>query len=318
MTAAPPTSPTGVVLMSFGAAATLDDIPAYLASVRGGRQVPDNLVAEFRSRYQAIGGSPLTRITQEQAAALEALLNAEAPEGASYRVVVGMRHAAPFVADAFAQLATEGVNRVLAIIMAPQHSPIIMGGYHTAVEEARPLLGPGATVRVAGAWHDLPAFLDALATRVREALDRLPPSQRDRVIVLFTAHSMPKNVVEREPQYVEMLQDTAKAVAQRSGLADERRHFAYQSAAHAPEEWLKPDIANLFPALREAGHRDVLVAPVQFLADHLELLYDIDIAARAQAQEAGLCLHRTESFNVMPAFIRALADVVHRELGETR
>ena len=314
MTVAPATAPTGVVLMSFGSAATLDDIPAYLASVRGGRPAPDDLVAEFKSRYKAIGGSPLTRITREQAAALEALLNAEAPEGARYRVVVGMRHAAPFVADAFTQLATEGVNRVLAIIMAPQHSPIIMGGYHTAVEEARPLLGPGAPVRVAGAWHDLPAFLDALATRVREALDRLPPRRRDRVCVLFTAHSMPKRVVDREPQYIEMLRETAKAVAQRSGLADERRHFAYQSAAHTPEEWLKPDIADLFPALREAGHRDVLVAPVQFLADHLELLYDIDIAARAQAQEAGLCLHRTESFNVMPAFIRALADVVHREL----
>ena len=192
MTAKPAIPSIGVILMSFGAAATADDVPAYLASVLGGRPAPQELVAEFQRRYQAIGGSPLTRITEEQAAALEALLNAERGR---YRVLVGMRHAPPFISDAFSKLAAEGVKRVVAIIMAPQHSPLIMGGYHSAVEQAQALLGPDATVRVAGAWHDIPAFQDALALRVHQALDRLPQGGREKVAVLFTAHSLPKSVV---------------------------------------------------------------------------------------------------------------------------
>ncbi len=313
MTAQPAPPTIGVVLMSFGAAATLDDIPAYLSSVRGGRPVPDELVAEFRRRYDSIGGSPLTRITQEQAAALEALLQEEGEDGRRYRVLVGMRHAPPFIADAFSELASEGVKRVLAVIMAPQHSPIIMRGYHSAVEQATPFLGADAAVRVAGAWHDIPAFQEALATRVKEALERFPQDVRDSVPVLFTTHSLPKSVVDREPEYLTMLWETKSAVAESAGLASDRCHFVYQSAGHTAEEWLKPDIADLFPDLAQAGHRDVLIVPVQFLADHLEVLYDIDVAARTKAEEAGICLTRTESFNASLDFIRALGDLVHRE-----
>ena len=313
MTAAS-SAPTGVVLISFGSAATPEDVPAYLSSVRGGRPVTDDAVAEFQRRYRVIGGSsPLLRITLEQAAALESALNSETLDGDRYRVVVGMRHAQPWVSDALEQLASEGIKRVIAIILSPQYSPIIMGGYHRAVEEGQAGLVRDIAVQVAGAWHKLPSFLDALAQRVAEALDRYSADERARLQVLMTAHSMPKSVVDREPGYIDQLKETAKAVAKRVRLSSDSWQFAYQSAGHAPVEWLKPDMKDLFPGLAEAGRRNILIVPIQFLADHLEVLYDIDVAARAEAEEAGIRLERTESFNVMPEFIAALADVVRRE-----
>ena len=302
---------TGVLLMSFGTPSSLDEVPDYLARVRGGRPMPPEVVAEMQRRYRLIGGSPLTRITREQAGALEARLNADA-DGA-YRVAVGMRHAQPWIADALTGLAAEGAEQVVALVMSPQYSDVIMGGYLRAVEEARATLPRPVPTRVAAAWHTLPAFVDALAQRVREALDGLPAPERESIPLLLTAHSLPKSVADREPGYMDQLRDTARLVADAVGIPDERWRFAYQSAGHAPQEWLRPDLTEIFPELRHAGHRSVLVAPVQFLADHLELLYDIDIAAREQAEGAGLRLFRAGALNTMPQFIRTLANVVQRE-----
>lgn len=309
--------PTGVLLMTFGAAASPEDVPVYLASVRGGQPPPEALVAEFQRRYRVTGGSPLVRITAEQAAALERLLNMEGAEARRYRVLPAMRHTPPFIADALARLAAEGARQAIAVIMAPQHSPLIMAGYHRAVQDALPRLPREMRVSVAGAWHTVPALLESLAQRTREALGGLPLAERDTAPVLFTAHSVPKSVVDREPEYLQMLRDTAQEVQRRLGLAPARCQFAYQSAGHRPEEWLKPDIKDLFPTLRAAGHRSVLIAPVQFVADHLEVLYDIDVEARQQAERARLALHRIQMPNTMPLFIRALAEVVRRELVAT-
>ena len=304
-------APIGVVLMSFGSAATIDDVPAYLERVRGA-PAPAEVVEEMQRRYRVIGGSPLTRITGEQADALEARLNEGEP--GAYRVAVGMRNAPPFIADALQSLAAEGVRRIVCLILSPQYSPIIMGGYLTAVDAAKASLPAGCEPRVAGSWHTLPAFIDALTRRIDEALERLPPEDRDRVPVLMTAHSMPKAVIDREPGYIAMLEETARLAAERCGLAGDRWRLAYQSAGHQPVEWLKPDIKDLFPGLRDAGHDRVLIVPVQFLSDHLEVLYDIDVAAAEQAAEAGLALSRIETFNAWPPFVDALAAVVAREV----
>ena len=309
-------SPVGVVLMSYGSPATVEEVPAYLTMAHGGRPASAELIAEFQRRYRVVGGSPLVRITLEQAAALESLLTTQATQGERYTVVVGMRNSPPWIADAFTQLASEGIQRVIPIILSPQYSPIIMSRYLEEVEEAKHVLGPGAVVHVAGAWHRMPSFLNALAQRVREALDRFPPGERESVPVIMTAHSLPKRVVDQEPGYIDQMQETAKAVAELVGLAPSRWQFAYQSAGHTPEEWLKPDMRDLFPEMRAAGHRSVLIAPVQFLTDHLEILYDIDVAGREEAEENGLAFRRTEMFNLMPQFIDCLADVVHRELQE--
>jgi len=300
----------GVILMTYGSPATLDDIPVYLRHVYGGREASPEVIAEFRRRYALIGGSPLLRITREQAAALQEELNRESAGGTTYHVVAGMRFAPPFIADVIAEAAA-GAQTLVGIIMSPQYSPIIMSGYVRALEDAAASLHrDDLRVRIAGDWHLQPYFLQALAERVQQALDRFPPDVRERVPVLLTAHSMPKRVVEKEPGYIQALKDTAAAIAAKVGLAPERWQFCYQSAGHTPEEWLKPDFADIMPELQRAGQTHVLIAPVQFLADHLEILYDIEIGARQQAEEHGIQFARIESLNTSPLFIKALAAVV--------
>jgi len=321
-------SRVGVMLMTYGSPATLDDIPAYLKNIRGGRTADEELITEFRRRYKLIGGSPLLRITREQAAALQEELNRQHPAGSSFarpsinrglqsfHVVAGMRFAPPFIADVLPEV-TADVSRLIGVIMSPQFSPIIMGGYVRTLEDAvAQLQRKDLEVKIAGDWHLQPSFLQALAVRVQHALKRFPAEVRKRVPVLLTAHSMPKRVVEKEPDYIGSLKETAAAVADLAGLAPERWMFCYQSAGHTPEEWLKPDFADVMPELKAAGHTHVLIAPIQFLADHLEILYDIEIGAREQAEAAGIVFARTESLNTSPLFIKALAAVVMETMGK--
>ena len=297
---------TGVVLMTYGSPRDLDDVGAYMTRVRGGREPGPELLAEFRRRYEVIGMSPLIDITRAEAAGLEGLL------GGDYVVGAGMRFSEPSVAAAVAELRTRGAQRILGVILSPQYSPILMGGYVKAVEEA----ADGLPTRCVEAWHLNPAFIDVLASRIRAALARFPDDARGRVPVLLTAHSLPKRVVDREPDYVEQLRDTANAIAAAAGLDPQRWFFVYQSAGHTPEEWLKPDMLDVLPELARAGHRDVIVAPVQFLADHLETLYDVDVAGREQALEAGFeTFVRVDAPNAAPDFIAALGDVVRGEVA---
>lgn len=305
---------TGVMLMTYGAAKTPEDVPDYLNRVYGGK-APGDLVEEFQRRYRVVGGSPLVETTRSQAAVLQETLNGGADLGGRYLVVGGMRNTPPFIVDALRGLADAGCESVVAVVMSPQYSPIIMGGYPRAVESARADLGLRIPVRVAGPWHDSSLFLDALAARVRAALNRLPPGERETVPVLLTAHSLPLSVVDREPGYLEQIMQTVHAVVGRAGLAPGRWRFAYQSAGHAPEPWLTPDMKDLLPGLAEQGHKNVLMVPVQFVADHLETLYDIDVAARAEAEEVGIGFHRVEMFNAAPDFACVLADVVLREVA---
>jgi ferrochelatase len=303
---------SGVLLVTYGSAGDAEEVPAYLRSVRGGREPAPELVAEFTRRYQLVGWSPLIRITRAQAAALQERLNLDAGDG-GYLVEAAMLHSEPHVGRVAQRLVAAGAERLLGVVLSPQYSPIIMGGYGRALRAAAADAGldpdePGR-VQVAGAWHGLPAFLDALTERVRQALARLPGD----VPVIFTAHSLPKRVVDREPGYIDQLKETAEALAKRAELDSQRWQFAYQSAGHTPEEWLKPDLKDLLPGLRTARHQDVLVVPVQFLADHLEILYDLDVAARQEAEAAGVGYHRIELLNTDPGFIRALVEVVHRE-----
>jgi ferrochelatase len=308
-----PAQRLGVLLMTYGSPASLDDMPRYLAAVRGGREPDAELVAEFRRRYQVIGGSPLIEITVAQAAAVEGLLQSE---GLDARAAAGMRFSEPTIAAALAELAGAGCEAVAAIIMSPQYSELLMSGYQRAVDAAVASLGERApAVHLAPAWYRQPSFLDAVASRIRDALADLPAGNRDRVPLLLTAHSLPRRVAEVEPDYLRQLSETASMVAERAGVPADRWHFCWQSAGHEPGEWMKPDFADLVPELRAAGHRSVLVAPIQFLADHLEILYDVDVGARAQAEEAGMTFARIASLNVHEGFIGALAKVAKAELS---
>jgi ferrochelatase len=250
--------------------------------------------------------SPLIDITRRQAAALEEVL------GADFRVAAGMRFSEPGIGTAVSDVRGRGAERLLGVILSPQYSPILMGGYLTALNAS----AEGVPSRLVERWHLNPAFVDVLASRIRGALTGFPDAQRDQVPVLLTAHSLPRRVVDREPEYVEQLHETADAVVAAADLQPDRWSFAYQSAGHTPEEWLKPDMLEVLPQLAAAGHRDVVVAPVQFLADHLETLYDVDVAGREQAVAAGFrSFRRIEAPNAAPDFIAALASVVRGEVA---
>jgi ferrochelatase len=288
---------TGVLLMTYGAPRDDADLPRYLTAVRGGREPASDLVTEMRRRYALIGGSSLVRITQAQAAALESEL------GERYVAAAAMRFSEPTIAGAARDLVERGADELVGICMSPQWSPRLMGGYAAALAEAASTAGiPSA---MAPAWHREPGFIAATAERVHEALR----DSSDTTAIVLTAHSLPKRVFESEPEYIAQLHETADLVASAAGLDRSRWHWAYQSAGHTQEEWLRPDLKDLFPGLAALGAREILVVPVQFLADHLEVLYDLDIAAAEEARAAGLRYRRVAMPNTQPAFIRALASV---------
>jgi protoporphyrin/coproporphyrin ferrochelatase len=288
---------TGVLLMTYGAPRDDADLPRYLAAVRGGREPTADLLAEMRRRYALIGGSPLVRITREQAAALEHEL------GDGYVAAAGMRFSDPSIADGVRDLVAHGAERIVGICMSPQWSPLLMGGYGQALRAAAD--GAGVSSAIAPAWYRESLFVGAIAERLREAL----ADADHATAVVLTAHSLPKRVFDNEPEYIAQLHETAQLVASAAGLDRERWHWAYQSAGHGTEEWLRPDLKDTFPLLAAAGHRGVLVTPVQFLSDHLEVLYDLDVAACAEAEAVGLRYKRTPMPNTQPAFISALAIV---------
>ena len=225
---------TGVVLMTYGAPQNEADLPRYLAAVRGGRPAPAELIAEMRRRYARIGGSPLVRIAQAQAAALEASL------GEGYVCAAGMRFSDPTIADAAGGLLARGATHLTGVVMSPQWSPTLMGGYVVALETAAAAIG--VTWSVAGSWHRNAAFVGSLVDLVREG-------EPGDAAVIFTAHSLPRRVFEAEPEYVAQLRETAELVAARVPFAPEGWRWAYQSAGHTQEDWLRPDLKDLFPEI---------------------------------------------------------------------
>jgi ferrochelatase len=292
-----------VLLMAYGSPDRLDQVEAYYTDIRRGNPPPPHLLEELLDRYRAIGGgSPLSRIVEEQRAALECEL---AARGTVMPVYAGMRHIAPRIATVVEGLARDGVERFVAIALAPQASSNA-AGYRRAVETALASLRANApTAVIVESWFDQPRFVEALATTTREALARFPTGERVRV--LFTAHSLPARVVADGDPYPDQLAATAALVAARVGLDD--YDFAYQSAGRTGEPWLGPDILAEIRRLGAEGVRNLVVRPVGFVADHLEVLYDIDVEAQAVAREAGVRLERARSMNTDPTFIAALADV---------
>lgn len=286
---------SGVLLLAHGTPESLDEMPEYLRLVRGGREPSAELIVEMRHNYGAIGGrSPLTDITRAQAAGLQRALDDGTP------VFVGMRNWKPFIADALRDAAGAGVDDLVALPLAPQYSTLSVGKYKEAVARSRP---EGMTVRFVDSWHDHPGLLEAFAEKVRAARAR---DAWDEVI--FTAHSLPQRVVQAGDPYPGQVASTARGVAERAEL--DRYRLAYQSAGRTPEPWLGPPLEQALGEAAGGGARRVLVAPIGFVCDHTEVLFDIDVQARSAARAQGLTLGRTESLNTSPAFIRALADLV--------
>jgi protoporphyrin/coproporphyrin ferrochelatase len=306
------TNITGLLVMAYGTASGPDDVERYYTDIRGGRPPSPDLLEELKARYAAIGNTfPLDRITREQAAALERELNARGER--RWNAVVGYKHSPPFVADAVRKLAGEGIRELVGIVMAPHYSRMSIGGYAERVRKALPEDG-SLKVDVIGSWATHPSFLAVLGDRVGAARASLTENERSNDLVVFSAHSLPARIVEEGDPYPTELRATAEAVAGRFGV--ERWTTAWQSAGRTPEPWLGPPLDEVVAKAAAEGHTAVVACPCGFTADHLEVLYDVDIEAVAAARETGIRLVRTESMNADPAFIAAVADVVDDHLGE--
>ncbi len=298
---------TAVLLMAYGAASSLEDIPAYLEDIRGGRPADDKLVAEVRERYRRIGGSPLLDITRAQASALQRKLGC--------RVYVGMRHSPPTILEAARKMKQEGVRQVVAMPLTPYFSALSSGAYFASLDRAARELGAGWRTAKVESWHLQPSLIEAFGLKIQEALRRIPQSERANVAVLFTAHSLPRRILKDNDPYPRQLSETVAAVARRAGLSDWR--FAYQSQGRTPEPWLGPEAGEILEQIASEGRKGVVLAPIGFISDHMETLYDDDILYRGKAEELGLRYVRAASLNDDPGLVAAMAAAILEKMKGT-
>jgi ferrochelatase len=300
-----------VLVMAYGTPSSPDDLEAYYTHIRRGRPPPPELLAELRDRYAAIGGrSPLLEITRAQAWALRDALRATGR--GDVQVAVGMKHSPPFLEDAARQLAASGTEHVVGLVLAPHYSRMSVQEYGDRVKAALGAEGgSGPRFRLVPSWATEPGYVRYLAGAVADALARLG-SAAAGAEVLFTAHSLPERILAAGDPYPDELRATADAVAREAGL--ERYSIAWQSAGRTAEPWIGPDVLEVLPRLVEEGATGVVVCPAGFVSDHLEVLYDLDVEAAAEARALGLPFARTAAPNAHPALAATLADVVAARL----
>lgn len=298
-------APVGVVVMAYGTPTGPDDVATYYTHVRRGRPPPQELLADLVRRYDAIGGaSPLAARTRSQAGVIAEALQCLAP--GRFRVEVGYKHAPPFVEDTVERLVTDGLSRLVGVVLAPHYSAGSVGEYLGRLRARATALDPGLAVAAVDDWHLEPAYLAFLTAEVRRGLAALPPATK----VLFTAHSLPERVIAADDPYATQVQETAQAVAADVGLSPWADWaVAWQSAGRTPEPWIGPDVGTVFDDLAGTGRAEgVLVCPCGFVSDHLEVLYDLDIEAQDRADDLGLAFARTAVVNDNRTVLRALAD----------
>lgn len=295
---------TGVVVMAYGTPSGPDDVERFYLDVRKGRPPSPEQLADLKRRYDAIGGtSPLNARTAAQVAALQAALEALEPGG--YFVAYGAKHSAPKIEAAVAELAERGATEIVGVVLAPHYSRLSVGEY---LERARERCAElGLACGFVRHWHDAEALIASLAARVREAAASLVPG-RGEVEYCFTAHSLPERILAEGDPYPDELAETARLVAGRLGLAHYR--VGWQSAGRTPEPWIGPDILVVLRELAAQGFGGVVVCPAGFTADHLEVLYDLDIEAAQLAAALGIAFARTASLNDDPTVFAALAERV--------
>ncbi len=312
----PATSPkkvkTAVILLAHGAPLRVQDIPRYLKNIRGGTNSSTEVIQEVARRYKQIGGrSPLLDITTAQAEALEKYLNQGED---SFKVYVGMRTWSPTIQDAVNQAVNDGAERIVALCLAPQYSRWSTERYQKAFVDAMEVWqSRKLEVRFVTSWPNQPLLIDAFVERYQAAAVDLKAKGRENIHTIFTVHSIPADSVEEfgDP-YVEEYGKTMQEIMQQVDIPD--WHQAYQSQGMIPVPWLEPNVEEILDKIAEAGGQTALIVPVGFVCDHIEILYDIDIAFKEYATGRGIELYRTESLNTSPLFIEALAGVVWEHL----
>lgn len=301
----------GVVVMAHGTPARLEDLAAFYTEIRRGRPPSAAQLAELEDRYRAIGAvSPLNAITRRQAGALWRALEARRP--GRFVVRHGTRFAAPRIEEAVDALADAGARQLVGLVMTPHSSLASVAEYarraQAAADAAAERLGRPLELVMVDHFHDAPGFAELVAGRVQGALAQLAPAGASSAVTLFTAHSVPARLVAQGDSYPEQVAASAQAVARAAGL--ERWALGWQSAGRTDEQWLGPDVREVIADQGRAGASGVVVCPIGFVADHLEVLYDVDIEARAVAERHGLAFARTPSFNDDPALCALLGEVV--------
>jgi len=305
---------TGVIIMTYGSATTAEHVAEYMHHIYGDK-VPEGLIEDFAERYRQVGHSPLVEITEKQAELLGKELDGE---GSDFIVKAAMLHSRPFIEEAVAACREAGAGKLIGIILSPQFSSFIMEGYRTKLKEAAQKHGYAPEdVIVAEPWPTEPNFVELLSKRVNDALAKLHKTYGENVPVVFTTHSLPERVVAKDPEYLKQLQATAESVVAKLDNPKLEWYRGYQSAGHTPEPWLKPDLVDILADLRDKHDKAVLIVPIQFLADHLEILYDLDIAGGEQCAEYGISYNRIELPNIDPLFITSLAAVVSTAIRPT-
>jgi protoporphyrin/coproporphyrin ferrochelatase len=326
---------TAILLMAYGTPNSLDEIEPYYTDIRGGRKPSPENLRELIERYQRIGGhavsptdkdsaratlkegenagsiSPLLDITRAQAQALQEQL------GGDFRVYVGMKHWHPYIAEAVDEIVRDGPRQVIALALAPHYSRFSIDGYIQRVRDAIQKTGATLNVTFVESWNDHPLFLKAVAEKMEAARRQFGAVAWEDIQVIFSAHSLPERILQSNDPYPRELQETCEGVARLLGLKREGWRFAYQSAGRTGEKWLGPDILDTLDRVAAEGCKRVLIAPIGFVADHLEVLYDIDVECAERAHALGLELRRIESPNANPTFIAALAALVREQVRLT-
>lgn len=297
-----------VLVMAYGTPRSLDDVEAYYADIRGGRPPTPELLAELTGRYRAIGGrSPLLEITRAQADGIATRLD-------GVRAYVGQKHASPTIPEAVESMHLDGIEDAVGLVLAPHFSQMSVGDYEKRARSAMEAAGWAGRFEMITSWHLEPAFIALLAERVKAAIEGLSEDNRGGAVVIFTAHSLPTKILETGDPYPRQLQETAEAVAIAAGL--EHWQLGWQSAGRTSVPWLGPDLLEVMVELAAKKTPAVVVCPCGFVSDHLEVLYDIDIEAKALATDLEIELARTASPNDDPAFLDMIASVVDRTFAE--
>lgn len=297
----------GLLVMAYGTPRGLDDVESYYTDIRGGRPPSPEALHDLVERYRAIGGrSPLSEITRAQADGLQRRLGIP--------VYLGMKHSAPTIPDAVGRAADDGIERLVGLVLAPHYSRMSVGDYANRARRSAQSLPRGPAVDVIPGWHLEPGYIAWLADATGNAITELPEEMRAEAVIVFTAHSLPEAILRTGDPYPEQLAATATAVAERIGRS--RIRVGWQSAGRTTEDWLGPDILAILEEEAARGTVAAVICPCGFVADHLEVLYDIDVEARGRARGLGIELRRTAAPNDDARFLDVLATVAGRALGE--
>lgn len=300
-----------LLLLAFGGPRCLEEVESFLTRLFGGRKPSPDRIEMIKERYRSIGGSsPLPAITHQQAKALEEVLNRK---GYLVKVYVGMRYGHPLIEETIQEIIRNGIKEVIALPLTPFPSRASTGPYVEEVNRVLKQEGKGISVTFIKDWHLHPLFLEAVQEKIAEGLEHFTPEGRKDVFLLFTAHSLPRSLVEKE-SYVKDIEESVKEVVKK--IEPHAWTVAFQSRGQGPEDWLGPDVESLLVQLSREKVREVLVVPIGFVADHIEVLYDIDIQYREKAKSLGMVLRRTSSLNNSKRFIEALATIIEEHMEE--